>query len=78
MEAVKFALLVNTGLQSLFFWGIGMHNEGGLLSFISFLLMCKGSIVLAEALTENHTLFRIELRNNSIGLAGILAFRFVR
>jgi hypothetical protein len=40
--------------------------------------MCKASIVLAEALTENHTLFRIELRNNSIGLAGILAFRFVR
>ena len=39
------------------------------------LLMLAGAIVLAEALTENRTLFRLEVRNNPIGLAGILAFR---
>ena len=61
MEDLKATLAHNTVLRSLFLWGTKLHDEG--------------CIVLAESLTENTSLYRLELRFNDIGLAGILAFR---
>eukprot|EP00039_Didymoeca_costata_P015110 m.252612 g.252612 ORF g.252612 m.252612 type:complete len:248 (+) comp16155_c0_seq33:673-1416(+) len=61
METLKDMLTVNTTLESLFLWKIGLQDEG--------------LIALSEGLSVNNALKRVELRSNTITVAGLLALR---
>ena len=59
MTAFKEMLMVNTTLESVFFWKTGLRDEG--------------LVALAEGLVENKSIKRLELRNNAITVAGLMA-----
>ena len=61
MGALKSSLVNNETLQNLFLWNVDLRDDG--------------AVVLAELLAENRALRRLELRQNSIGMAGLLAIR---
>ena len=75
MEELKRCMIQNTALRNIFLWGVGLTVEGKQMISSSTILIWLGSIEIAESMTENETLQRLELRNNDVGLAGLLAFR---
>eukprot|EP00056_Hartaetosiga_gracilis_P007856 m.112933 g.112933 ORF g.112933 m.112933 type:complete len:723 (-) comp12793_c0_seq3:1631-3799(-) len=59
--SLKQVLCGNTTLRNLFLWNVDMRDEG--------------AVLLAEILAENKSLQRLEIRQNSIGIAGLMAFK---
>ena len=59
MDELKRFLMINLKIVNLFLWKIGMGDNG--------------SIILGEALAENRSLKRVEVRNNALTVTGYLA-----